>query len=46
MAQVKDDKVNAQKKVDSYLDEIRLKTCAKLSINNNPSSPQFLKGDL
>ena len=41
MEQVKDDKVNAQTKVDSYLDELRLKTCSKLSINNNPSSPQI-----
>ena len=45
MEQVKDDKVNAQKKVDSYLAEIRSKTCSKLSLNNKPSSPQFLKGD-
>lgn len=46
MEQVKDDKVNAQTKVDSYLDELRLKTCSKLSINNNPSSPQFYKGEI
>ena len=46
MRQDKDDKVNAQKKVDSCQDTNRSKTCRKLSQGINLDSPQFYKGDV
>lgn len=46
MQQVKDDKVNAQKKVDSLQTNNRSKTCCKLSQKIKSASPQFYKGEI